>query len=272
MRSESSKLEGSNPGLRLDVADFEPLLREVLHEARRLLVGEQAFDLPRHAGWRLELTGPAALEQLVVGDAPPEEERQARGELQVAEPVRGADPRPGRFRLRTEQETRRRQQRLERTLDTRFEIARGSSFLVDGDERLHVFVRDRAPIGTPRQPAEILRARSSLSSLPRQLACLAEALRGGGAPVVANQNPGRLGVSSGVLPSNGPEIDSTSIPGALPSTSPGPFRPRDRRCAFGRGRGVGKRSGDQARPGLDGQPDFQGVVGVHPIVVQLLLP
>ena len=63
-----------------EVPHLEPLLREVLHEARRAAIGEQALDLLVQDTPQLVLR--RDVNQLVVRQAPPEEKREPRGELE----------------------------------------------------------------------------------------------------------------------------------------------------------------------------------------------
>ena len=74
--------------LRVHVAQEEPLLGEVVDEGGRPRVGEHAAHLAvEHVGLA-QLAADGGVEQLVVGDAAPQEERQARRELEVADRVR----------------------------------------------------------------------------------------------------------------------------------------------------------------------------------------
>ena len=70
---------------RPDVANLKPLVGEVLDEGLRLRVGEHPPDLPFEvvAGPQLPLAGER--EQLVVGHAAPEEVREPRGQLELAD-------------------------------------------------------------------------------------------------------------------------------------------------------------------------------------------
>ena len=85
------------------VPDEQPLPAEVPGQRRRPRVGEHAAHLRgEHAGLA-EGAGLGRLEQLVVGDAAPEEERQPRRQLEVADGVDAARDRrsPGRARRGT---------------------------------------------------------------------------------------------------------------------------------------------------------------------------
>ena len=90
----------------LQVAHFEPLLREVLDEPRRAAIGEQAANLLIQVPPQLVLRG--HVDELVVRQAAPEEERQPRGEFQIAQAVHRAARGGGRLAFDAQQELRRR--------------------------------------------------------------------------------------------------------------------------------------------------------------------
>src|SRR4051812_31304647 len=61
-----------------DVAGLQPLLEEVLHERRaRTRVGEQAPPLSIEYGRLVQRPADGGIEQRIVGDAAPQEEREA---------------------------------------------------------------------------------------------------------------------------------------------------------------------------------------------------
>src|SRR5690606_430597 len=65
----------------VELRDVEPLEREILDERHRAVVREHPADLPREDLGVAELRRVRELEQLLVRQAAPEEERQARREL-----------------------------------------------------------------------------------------------------------------------------------------------------------------------------------------------
>ena len=89
-----------------DIADVQPLAGEVVDERVGTRIGEHAPDLT------LQLLGPAqpscgrGVQQVVVRDAAPEEERQPRRQLEVAEAVNGSGLDPGGIALDAEDELR----------------------------------------------------------------------------------------------------------------------------------------------------------------------
>ena len=77
---------GTGPGrCRVDVAQEQPLRREVVDERVGARVCEHARDLARQAARLRQLARGGDVEQLVVRHAAPEEVRQARRELHVAD-------------------------------------------------------------------------------------------------------------------------------------------------------------------------------------------
>ena len=92
--------------LRIDVAKEQPLLGEVVHEGGRPRIREHPAHLAvEHPG----LAQPApnrGVEQFFVGNAAPQEERQARRQLEIADRIHVAGRRAGRIALDPETGTR----------------------------------------------------------------------------------------------------------------------------------------------------------------------
>ena len=112
----------------------------------------------------LSLFCSASVEQLVVGDAAPEEEREARRELDVADRVRRSAR--GAFGLGFDPERERgaRQNAAQRELDAGFEAAVRAPLLEKRHEPVDVAVH-RAAIGAPSERGQNLaRARGSSST------------------------------------------------------------------------------------------------------------
>ena len=95
-------------------------------------------------------------EQLLVGDAAPQEERQARGQLDVAQRVHLSRRRAGRVLLHAEEEIRIDEQPFERELDAGVEAAPRLRPPVpeELEQRLDVPIRRRPAIGAAGQPRE----------------------------------------------------------------------------------------------------------------------
>ena len=138
----------------LQVAQVEPLAREVVHQRRRARVGQHPAHLPLQLAGAAQLAALGRGQQRLVGDAAPQKEGQARGQLPVAEAVGGARPRVRRIELEAEEELRAGQQPPQRGLDARLEPAARPTGLVEADELPHVGVRRQAAVGAPRQRRE----------------------------------------------------------------------------------------------------------------------
>ena len=184
----------------VEVAQIQPLRREVVDQRLGALVGQHAAHLLLEHRGVLEAPVHRGIEQLVVGNAAPQEERQPRRQLEIVDAI-GAGlarcPRSlggGGLALDAEQERRARQHRAQRHLDAVLEAAVGAPLLVEAEKRLHLGGRRRTPIRAARQRGENrLRARR----------------------LVARLSPGRhekmrlrLGVSPMPLGLNGPAIDT----------------------------------------------------------------
>ena len=114
------------------VAQRQPLAREVADQGLRPRVGEHALDLCLEDGRDAQLPALGHVEQLVVRNAAPEEERQAGRQLQVADPVALAGRDALRIALDAEQELGADQQPPQRHLDAGVEAAAGASPVVEG--------------------------------------------------------------------------------------------------------------------------------------------
>ncbi len=96
----------------------------------------------------MQLVGGGELDQLQVGDAAPQEERQARRQFQIADPVGGARRRLGRLDLGAVDEIRIGQQALDHRFDAGVELAALlTSAAVEGGHRLDVGVAGRTAEG-----------------------------------------------------------------------------------------------------------------------------
>jgi hypothetical protein len=96
------------------------------------------------------------IDQLVVRDAAPEEERQTGGQLEIADVVRAVRLKVLWIPLDAEQELRAHEQASERHLDPRREVPRGPAFVVEAEQQLEVRVGDRPPICPTSQGRENL--------------------------------------------------------------------------------------------------------------------
>ncbi len=136
------------------VAQIEPLLEEVADQRVGAPVREHAPHLPVEHGRLTQRAVRRDTQQLVVGDAAPQEERDARGEVEVADRVRRALRDAGRIGFEPEEELRLDQQPRQRRLNARVERRPGAALLEERDEVLHFGGRGRAAIGAPGQRRE----------------------------------------------------------------------------------------------------------------------
>ena len=137
------------------VAQLQPLAGEVLDER----LGRESASIRRtccsSTAGSFSLPLPASVEQLVVRNAAPEEERQTRGELEIADAVARRRARRSRIALDAEQELRAGEQTLERQLDAGLERCRRRGQLRRTEQRAEIVaVVDGPPIGAPRERVE----------------------------------------------------------------------------------------------------------------------
>ena len=102
----------------------------------------------------MQLPRDGRVEQLVVGDAAPEEERQPRRELEIGDAVRCVRREALRIPFHAEEELRADEDRRQRHLDAGVESVSGrlGARLLEQIERaLQVGVGDRPPVGAPHQ-------------------------------------------------------------------------------------------------------------------------
>ena len=227
--------------MRLQVAHLQPLVHEVVREARGAPAGQHAADLLFERVRIRQRPAGRGFEQRVVRDAAPQEERQPGGQLQVAHAVCGRRRRAGRLLLDADQEVRRRQDRLQRQPDARLEIALAAAQPVDLQQRPNILLGHRTPIGPPRQRGD---------DLPRARLVVATTGIAGQDPLAAGRRVWHRAVERA---------------GDLDLVDADPRTGRDGR----RGR-VGERGGYGARARLDRQADLHVVVRVHAVAVNLL--
>ena len=106
-----------------DVSQLQPLTRKVRHEGVGARIVEHPADLALEHRWIRQPSSLRHLEQLGVGNGAPQEERQARGELDVADAIRLAALDPG-ILLDAEQELRRDEHRFDGGLDAALKVRR----------------------------------------------------------------------------------------------------------------------------------------------------
>ena len=133
---------------------MEPLRREVAHQRFAARIGQHAPHLAAEDGRIRQRSALGRVEQLFIGDAAPQEERQARRELQVAERVHLSRRSAGRVLLHAQEEVRIDEQSFQRELDAGVEAALRlrPSVPEELEQRLDVPIRRRPAIGEAGQP------------------------------------------------------------------------------------------------------------------------
>ena len=128
------------------VAQVQPLAREVGDERLRPRIGHHPADLPHQDVRPAKPPFVGQLQQLVVGDAAPQEERQARGQLVVVD-VKGAARRLiRRLGFSAEDEGRRGQDAAERKPDPALERAPGTPLAVERQQSVSLLSRHRPSV------------------------------------------------------------------------------------------------------------------------------
>ena len=239
---------------RLQVAELQPLPDEVVGQGAGAVVGEHPAHLPP----QLPGVGHAArrrrVQQLVVGHAAPEEEREARRQLEVADAVvaarRGRDVR--RFGLDPEQELGAHQQLLERALDAGLEAAALAPRRVGDAQNLEVVVVDRP---SPRPPGQ--RRENGVGA--------GLVLAGGRGPADEEALAGRGFAGAGHVerPGDGETAQVRQLAAAHRRV-----QEETARVLRQQGRRLEKRDPDIAGSGRDGQPHLEVVADLVPVDVE----
>ncbi len=109
--------------LRLQVAQLQPLTGEIVDQGIGAFVRDHAAHLRGQHARLAQSAGRGQIQQRLVRDAAPEEERQARGELQVADWLCRTRPGAGRIAFDSIQERRARQNARDAGADAGVEVA-----------------------------------------------------------------------------------------------------------------------------------------------------
>ena len=137
--------------LLLEVANIEPLSGEIVRQGLRLGIGEHPRDLTVEDHRVVKPAFFCNIEEVVVRDAAPEEERQPRGEFEVADRMDRAG-RTLRGFFMHEQEVRGHQDGLQRRADSGLKSAAGATLPgVDPHERREVRLGHRTAVGLAGQ-------------------------------------------------------------------------------------------------------------------------
>ena len=107
---------------------MQPLRGEVVDERPRSRVGQHAPDLPLEDRRLVQLAGDRHVQQLIVRNAAPQEEREPRRQLEIADAIRRVRRDAGRIGLESEEEVRAHQHARQRHLDAGVEAASARPF------------------------------------------------------------------------------------------------------------------------------------------------
>ena len=140
--------------LGIEVAQTQPLAREVVDERLRAGVGEQPAGLPLQFRRLVEPPVGRRLQQLVVRDAAPQEERQPRRQLEAAEAVGRVGRRVRGVALDAEQELGVDQHPFQRELDAGVEAAVAPAGAEEAEQGRDVFLGGGPAIRPAGQPGE----------------------------------------------------------------------------------------------------------------------
>ncbi len=184
---------------RRKIPQLQPLRCEVGHQGSRTLVGEHPPHLPLERRRLMERFGRREVQQLVVWNAAPEEERQPGRQLQIADAIGGVRCEAGRILFDAKQELRAHQDGGERHFDARFEAVLRARFLVQRERTLQVGARHRAPVRASHQRGK---------DAPRRVVFLGRTRR------ARHENPAAAGRLAGACRRIGPD-DGNRVDGGL---------------------------------------------------------
>ena len=172
---------------------MQPLRREVVDERPRPRVGHHAPDFSFEHHRLVQPAGDRHVQQLIVGNAAPQEEGQPRRQLEIADAIRRVRRDAGRIRLDAEEEVGAHQHARQGHLDAGVEAALGVALLVERQRAAKVGIGHRPPVRPLRQRRQDL-PRGALVLAPNRPDC---------APKIRR----RLGVSPGPFAPYGPTIE-----------------------------------------------------------------
>ena len=145
----------------LDVLQPQPLRGKARRHRFGARIGEHPPDLLLEGRRRVQRVGGRQLDQLGVRHRVPDEERQPRRQVDVADPVGLPGLGQRRRALEAEHELRAGQQRLQRRLDAGLEVVALASLAVELHQRFDVFVVRRPAVGLAGEAGQNLaRARN----------------------------------------------------------------------------------------------------------------
>jgi hypothetical protein len=140
--------------LRLQIAQEQPLAGKVGRQPLGPGIGQHAPDLALEDARRAQPPLAGHLEELIVGDAAPEEEGQPRRQLVVGQRVRLTDLHGLRIALHAEHELRTGQDALDAGFDAGLESPLLARLAVERHQPLRIRIGGLAAIGAAGQPGE----------------------------------------------------------------------------------------------------------------------
>ena len=136
---------------RVDIAQPQPLSGEIRREVERAAIGEHPARLLLELSRLTQLAPNGGVEQFIVRDAAPQEKRQSRRQIEIADPVDAVRRYFLRIAFHAEQELRVGEHSAQRRCDSGVEIAFGAPFAIEGHRLVNFGFGDRPPIGAPHQ-------------------------------------------------------------------------------------------------------------------------
>ena len=140
--------------LALQRPQTQPLSREVLHQLLRAWIGKHAPHLLLEHFGIFQFSLPGEVDELVVGAVAPQKKGQARGQLQIADPIGFAGLDAGGSSFGAEHKFRMREDELQRSLDAVFKIAVFPAGPVKTQQGRGIRVSERSAVRLARQCAE----------------------------------------------------------------------------------------------------------------------
>ena len=154
----------------LQLPQVQPLVAEVGHQRFRFLIRQHAARLLFEHRGIVQLALHGQVQKLIVGDAAPQEERQARGQFQIADAIGRAGGHARRLAFEAEDKARIDQDARQRLLDAGVEVAGLPARLIEAQQRVQIRI---ATAAGDRRAARAWREsswRRPLLRLPRRVA------------------------------------------------------------------------------------------------------
>src|SRR5262249_9456020 len=137
------------------VTQEQPLSCELLHKRAEPWICDHPADLPIQYRRILQPILLGQAQQFLVRNTTPEEERQSRRNVEIADTIRSIRWNVGRICLNTKQELRTHQQSSQSALDSAIEaVLLFTAFAIKREERLEIRIGDGPPIRTARECAK----------------------------------------------------------------------------------------------------------------------